>query len=187
MTTSQPTDDSAATTATTTGEIPASRAKDEIVKEAKRIEEDTLYSSKGHFAASYFWSNFHLWMGVPTAVLAGIVAALALSGEGLVGGAVAIVIAGLTAITTFINPNEKASAHLAAGNNFDALSNRARIFWTIDCWQEDSDRVLTEIVKDLSNQKAKLNMSSPQIPGWAYRKGRKGIEAGEAQHAVDKE
>ena len=53
--------------------------KDNILKEARRIEEDSLYSAKGQFVAANFWTNFHLWIGVPTAILAAIAAASALS------------------------------------------------------------------------------------------------------------
>ena len=38
--------------------------KEKIIKEARRIEEDLLYSSKGHFYAAQFWSKFHLVVGV---------------------------------------------------------------------------------------------------------------------------
>jgi hypothetical protein len=170
----------------TTSETSVSQAKDEIIKESKRIEEDTLFSSKGHFFAAGFWSNFHLWVGLPTAVLAAVASGVAWDGYGAVAGAMAIAVAGLTAIATFTNPNDKANAHLVAGNNYDALRNRARIFWTIDCWQETSERVLTEKLKDMSEEKNKLNRSCPQIPGWAYRRARQGIEGGEAEHATDK-
>src|SRR5262249_44881306 len=36
----------------TTGEKIVSQTKEEIIKEAQRIEEATIYSAKGHFAAS---------------------------------------------------------------------------------------------------------------------------------------
>jgi hypothetical protein len=83
-----------------------------------------------------------------------------------------------------VNSNEGIGLHLEAGNNFDASMNQARISSTIDCWQEDSEQILTEIVKDLSHQKVNLNM--PADTPWAYRQGKKGIEAGEAAHTVDK-
>lgn len=169
-----------------TAETSVSQAKGEIIKESKRIEEDTLFSSKGHFFTAGFWSNFHLWIGLPTAVLAAVAGGVAWDGHTTVAGAIAIAVAGLTAVATFTNPNDKANAHLTAGNNYDALRNRARIFWTIDCWQETSERVLTEKLKDMSEEKNKLNRSCPQIPRWAHRRAQRGIEAGEAKHAVDK-
>ena len=53
-----------------------------VIKEAKRIEESALCTAKGHFAAAQFWANFHLWVGIPTAILATIASASAFNGGG---------------------------------------------------------------------------------------------------------
>jgi hypothetical protein len=63
--------------------------------------------------------------------------------------------------------------------------NKVRIFWSIDCWRDESDQVLTERLKYFSEQKDKLNQSSPQPPWWAYRIAQKGIEAGQGDYKVD--
>lgn len=171
-----------------TAEKPVPKTKDEIIKEAKRIGESLLYSSKGHFTASYFWSNFHLWIGVPVVLFSAVAGASALSQfdpKHILAGLISILVAALSGVMTFLNPNEKASVHLNAGNNYDSLMNKVRIFWSIDCWRDESEQVLTEKLKYLSEQKDKLNQSYPQIPWWAYKKAKKGIEAGEAEYKVD--
>ena len=76
-------------------------AKEKIVKEAKRIEEDSLYSSKGHFYAAQFWTNLHLWIGIPTSIMAAIAGASALSqfdNHQIVAGILAILVAALSAV-----------------------------------------------------------------------------------------
>lgn len=174
---------------TTTAESPVTKTREQVVSEAKRIEEDALYSSKGHFFAAERWAAFHLWIGLPTTVLAAVAAASAFArfdSSQVAAGTIAIAVAALTAVTTFVNPRENASAHLTAGNKYDALMNKTRIFWTIDAWLRDSDGVLSAEVKALSLEKERLNADCPQIPGWAYKRAKKGIEAGEALHAVDK-
>lgn len=45
--------------------------------------------------------------------------------------------------------------------------------------------VLTSQLKELVERKNELNSNSPQIPGWAYRKAKAGIIAGEAKFEVD--
>lgn len=62
-----------------TGETPVSRTKQEIIKEAKRIEESTLYSAKGYFVAASLWSSFHLIVGRLMVVGTSAAAALAMS------------------------------------------------------------------------------------------------------------
>lgn len=162
--------------------------KNKMINEAKRIEEDSLYSAKGHFVAANFWTNFHLWIGVPTAILAAIAGVSALSqfdNHNIIAGILAIVVTALTAVTTFLNPNEKANSHRNAGNKYISLRNKARIFCEIACCEEDSDQELAKQLKALAKQRDELNQDSPLIPTWAYKKARKGIEEGEAKYKVD--
>lgn len=166
----------------------AGEIKNKIINEAKRIEEDSLYSSKGHFVTADFWTNFHLWIGVPTAILSAIAGASALSqfdNHNIIAGILAIVVTALTAVTTFLNPNEKANSHRNAGNKYNSLRNKARIFREIDCCGGDSDQELTTQLKELAKQRDELNQSSPQISRRFYKKARKSIEEGEAKYEVD--
>jgi hypothetical protein len=105
---------------------------------------------------------------------------------GIVGGGLSTIVAVLSAITTFLNPNEKESAHFSAAHGYDKLNNDSRLFWSIECWQEESTEVLTSRLKALVDKKNGLNKTSPQIPDWAYQKAKKGIAAGEASFQVDK-
>jgi hypothetical protein len=162
-------------------------AKEKIIKEAQRIEEDSLYSSKGHFYAAQFWTNLHLWIGIPVTIMAAIAGASALSqfdNHQIVAGILAILVAALSAVSTFINPNEKATIHHNAGNRYNSLKNRARIFGEIDVDLESDEDLLTKL-RLLSTDRDELNEKSPQIPKWAFRKARQGIEDGEAQYKVD--
>lgn len=171
-----------------TAERVVSRAREEIITEAKRIEESLLYSSKGHFAASGRWGYFHLGVGIPMVVLASVSSATALaafSAGKTIAGVCSIVVTILSALITFLNPKERSNTHLNAANSYDSLMNKTRIFWSVDCWRDESDQVLTEKLKYLSEQKDKLNQSFPQVPFWAYRTAKRGIEAGEADYAID--
>lgn len=170
-----------------TSEQLVSKAKEQIIKETQRIEEAALFSAKGHFVASYFWSNFHLIIGIPIVVLAAIAGSSFFNHNNAVTGICSLIVAILSAVMTFLNPNERSSSHLNAGNSYDALQNEARIFRSIDCWREKSDQILTDHLKKISLQKNKLNQNSPQISWWAYLWAKRGIEKGEGDYAVDKE
>ena len=170
----------------TTAEQSVSKARLEIMKESQRIEESALYSSKGHFATAHTWSNFHLSIGIPMVVLAAIAGSSFICNNNILAGVLSLIVAVLSAVMTFLNPNEKSSTHLNAGNSYDALQNDVRMFRAIDCWREDSEQILTERLKNYSNQKDKLNQGSPQIPWWAYQIAKRGIKAGEGSYEVDK-
>ncbi len=174
---------------TSTDERQISKTREQVIVEAARIEEACKYSSKGHFKAATLWSFFHLALGLPMVMLAGVAGAAAFSrlpGSGELGGYFSIAIVVLSSVVTFLNPNKKASEHLNAGNKFDAMLNKVRIFRTIECWDESSDQVLTERLRRHSEDKSTLNQTSPQIPAPAYWLARRGIKDGEADYAVDR-
>ena len=177
-----------------TGERPASKAHAEIVIEAKRLEETTLYSMKGHHCAARGWSKRNLWLGLPTVIISAIAGAAAFTqfakdywAVGLLAGVLSMIVSVLAGINTFLNPNEKENAHLSAAHSFDKLNNDARIFWSVECWTGDPDEILTAKLRTLVEKKNELNANSPQIPDWAYNEAKRGIDAGEASFKVDKD
>lgn len=172
----------------TTEERPVSKTKSEIIKESKRLEEALMFSAKGHFSAADIWSRFHLGVGIPMVILSAVAGAAALAQfdpSHVIGGILSIGVVTLSGVMTFLNPNEKKSSHLSAGNHYTALQDKIRMFWSIDCGIEDSDAILTDRLKQFSEQKDKLNQSCPQIPSWAYRIARRGIDGGETAYTVD--
>lgn len=163
---------------------------EEIAKEAKRIEESTLYSSKGHFSAAGYWNSFHYFLGIPSVVLSAIAGASAFSQldkSNYIVGIISLLVSVLSALMTFINPNDKSKTHLEAGNKYDALNSKTRIFRTVDCSSGQSELTLTEQLRIISKEKTKLNTAYPKIPWFAYQQAKKGIENGEATFVVDGE
>lgn len=176
----------------TTNERPASKAKDEIIREARRLEETSLYSMKSHHCAAEKWSSRHLWLGLPVVIISALVGAATFSQYAetypiikTIAGLFSISVAVLSGITTFLNPNDKENAHLSAAHGFDKINNEARMFRAIECWREESDEALTSKLRELVDRKSELNSNSPQIPNWAYEKAKAGIIAGEATFQVD--
>ncbi|MFA6170522.1 MAG: SLATT domain-containing protein [Candidatus Margulisiibacteriota bacterium] len=161
--------------------------QEKIINEAKRIEEDSIYSAKGHFYAGQCWVNMNLWLGGISAVLSAIAGASALSQfdyHNIVAGGLSIIVAGLTAVITFINPSERSVVHQKIGNEYNALRNDTRIFYDIEVNNMDEKRAIEDL-KKLNDKRNKLNLESHQIPKWAFEKARKGIEEGEAKYKVD--
>ena len=156
-----------------------------VVTEAERIEEDALYSSKRHFNAAAYWNNLHLLLGLPTALIAGISGISALNHQSLLAGVLAILVAGLTALATFLNPSQRATNHHDFGNRYNALRNRARIMREIESLTT-SPSELTKEIRALNKERDELNQKAPQTPRWAFVRARAGIEEGEAAYQADK-
>lgn len=162
--------------------------KENIFNEAKRIEEDCNYSSKGHFYASHRWHNLHFWLGLISCIAAGIAGASALSAftyHGVISGTLSIIAGVLTAILTFINPNQRSAQHYKAGNKYLTLRNDARIFYNVELDKLHENKSTAKL-KELNHRRSKLNSNNCQIPRWAFKKARKGIEQGESIYKIDK-
>ncbi|HZO71150.1 MAG TPA: SLATT domain-containing protein [Ktedonobacteraceae bacterium] len=150
--------------------------REKMVKEAKRIENDTFFSAKGHFVASDEWRRRNMVLGIPSTIFSAIAGASALAqfdNHNIVAGVLAIFVAALSALTTFLNPGEKANSHQNAGTRYTAIRNDARKFYDLDSFRDDiSDQDLLTLLEDLRKQRNELNQNSLPIPGSAYRKVR---------------
>ena len=174
---------------TTTREKDISKTLEAIIIEAKKIEENCLVTSRSHFKAAYVWQRLHFIIGVPTTILAAFSGALAFATfqhQSIYSVILGIFITILTAISTFLAPKDCSSKHLIAGNNYDSLQGKVRIFWTIDCRIEDSIPVLAEKIKNFADQRDSLNKDCDQPPKWAYKMAKKGFAEGETDYLVDK-
>jgi len=175
---------------TTSTEVTVSKTKEEIIKEALRIEESSRLTAKGHYNDCSLWGFCHLILGLPTTILSAVVAIDSFSqfdSSHQIAGIVALIVAGLSAVITFLNPNQKSDLHHKAGSSYDSLDNRVRIFRTIDCWGKDSDFVLTNKLKVFSDEHNKLNKENPQPSFIGYAWANWGIKRGQAKFAVDSE
>lgn len=159
--------------------------RDAIAREARRIEEDCLYSAKAHFIAARTWTNVHLIIGIPSAVLAGGAGVSGFNNQGQLAGVLGILAAALASVWTFLNPNESASTHQVAGARYNELRNRARLFREISVLADTADEELQTELKSLARRRDKLNESGPQIPAYAYRRAKRSISKGEADYAAD--
>jgi hypothetical protein len=143
-----------------------------IMEEARAIEKDALYSAKGHYEEANYWTRFHLLLGIPASLLSAVAGASALSqftNHALIAGFLSIFVAALTGITTFLNPNGKASAHQTVGTKYTALRNRTRTFYNLTLLTDIAERELIEQLQMLARQRDELNEASPPISDRAYK------------------
>ncbi len=156
-----------------------------IAKEASRIEEDALYSSKGHFEAASVWSKLHLAIGLPAAAVSAIAGISAFNNLPTLAAILAAGVAALAAILTFLNPSDRAHLYHVAGTRFSAIRGEARRLREIELPSTHSVDHLSKQVGVLAKAKDDLNAGSPQIPRWAFERARKAIENGEASYSSD--
>ena len=157
-----------------------------LIKECERIEEDCLHSMKGHFNAGSRWNKVHLWMGIPSAVLAAWAGIEAFNDNPSLTATLALLSAALTATITFLSPQEVSNNHTKAGKEYNVVRNKTRRVRGIDALTVSPEDLKIR-VDELADKKDSLNSMSPSIPRWAYEKAKKDIDKGLADYQVDKE
>src|SRR5271169_3257824 len=76
--------------------------------------------------------------------------------EHIITGTLSVIVAGLSAVITSLEPSEQVDPHRRAGNSHDTLMNKSGYFCTIECWQSDLGQGLTESPSHFSQQKDDL-------------------------------
>jgi hypothetical protein len=162
--------------------------KEKIIKECGRIEEDTEHSSKAHYNAAEFWSHINLLLGLPAALL-GAVAGGTSAADGAQATVTATAFLATAFITclTFLKPGEKSDAHKNAGNLYQTLRNKTRLFREIEFDDTLADVDAKKKLMLLVERRDELNSTMPTIPRKAYEKAKKDIDDGNAKYLVDKE
>lgn len=163
-----------------------------LADEARRIEEDTQHSGAQHFAAGQRWRGRAFWLGLPaTLLLAATSAGAGLSAlvgsDTWVTAALAFVVAILVAARDFIAADTKASAHSAKGARYFALRDDARRFANIEATGPRSLDALTDALDALGQRQKVLRDEEPrEVDADLRERSRKGIDAGDYLHEVDR-
>jgi hypothetical protein len=166
--------------------ITATDPKIAIRTELERIEEDCIHSGKSHFNAHERWSRFHYWLGIPSVILSSIAGLAFFKDYPDIGGAIASVVAVLTALSTFLKPYERAASHKSSGDQYLSLRNDARVFRQIRLENACDDQTAINSLDEFTKRRNELNQASPQFSTSDFNRARDGIDAGESTHAVDK-
>lgn len=157
-----------------------------ISSELARIEEDCIHSGKSHFNAHERWSGYHYWLGIPAVIFSSIAGLAFFQDYPQIGGMISAIVAVLTALSTFLKPYERAASHKSSGDQFLSLRNDARVFRLIKLEHTCDAQSAVNGLDEFTKRRNELNQASPQFAKRDFNKARAGIEAGEADHAVDR-
>lgn len=158
-----------------------------IVAEARRIEEDSEHSSKGHYNACGRWGRYHLWIGLPAALAAALASAAAFKNCPELAGGLALLSTALTTVLTFLKPSERAEMHKSVADQHHKLRNQTRIFREIELADGLGESDARQRLLELANQRDDLNAAAPGIPRCDYEKAKQDIDGGRSRYQVDKE
>lgn len=160
---------------------------DKVKAELARIEEDCEHSAKRHFNASSRWGAYHLWIGIPSAIIAAIAGGSAFSNfahSNIIAGVLALLSTALTTVLTFVKPSERSEHHKSTGSQYLSLRNKSRIFREIAI-NFDNNNLLQKI-EALSSELNELNNSAMNTTRSDYKKAKEDIDAGRSHYIIDK-
>ncbi|SKB11415.1 conserved hypothetical protein [Planktothrix sp. PCC 11201] len=130
--------------------------------------------SQAHIDVSIRWSTAHLYIGIPSTILAAIASVQAINSLGgeyqLLSVVIAVLVAILAPLLTFLDPNGRANNHLNASRVYEQMADQYDSF-TLKCRLEP--RSIQEEFNDLTQlnsiySESKKNL--PACPEWAYQK-----------------
>jgi hypothetical protein len=152
--------------------------KAELKSEAQRIEEDALFSGKGHYIAVARWRWSHRVLGVVSAAASALAAISVLMQWTPTVAVTAAAAATLAAVVlTALKPSEQADRHQRAGDRYFEIKNSARIFREIELIDPNASlKDLIKGVKLMSVGLAGIRSGAPTIPRHAYKRAKREIE-----------
>lgn len=159
---------------------------EEIINEARRLEEDILYSSKARFAMSNFWYYLHAIFGI--IVIGGSILFGALSFANLNWpiniNTLSLMVIVISMLQVFFNPFEQSRTNKNLGDEYNKLKQEIRLFYNIEVHKNASDENICKI-KKFAEEKSSIDYKSSPILGWFYNRAKKSIEKEEHKHEVD--
>ncbi len=161
--------------------------QNEILNEANRINESVELSSVQHFIAAQCWRSVHFILGIIATIAATIATALIFAKvEALWPGLLAIAVAIITGLITFLHPKHHADTHHGKGVDYQQVGAKARILVKIECPQTDDEKHLVNQLKALYEEQFDLDRRPPSTPGSVfYRLAKRSMARGETRFRVD--
>lgn len=145
----------------------------QIGEVADKIRANCRYKSDAHFKAARRWARIHYALGISAVVMAAITGVSsfreAFPNKDLIIGLQSALVAVLTALITFLIPNDKANAHHVAGIKYSKLKNIARSLGGIEITFPISDQDLYEKLRSLINEVEEVDKASPLVYGLRAR------------------
>lgn len=159
---------------------------EEIINEARRLEEDILYSSKARFAMSNFWYYLHAIFGI--IVIGGSILFGALSFANLNWpiniNTLSLIVIVISMLQVFFNPFEQSRTNKNLGDEYNKLKQEIRFFYNVEIHDNDSDENKNKI-KEYAKAKSSIDYKSSPILGCFYNWAKKSIEKEEHKYKVD--
>ena len=159
---------------------------EKIITEAKRLEEDVLYSGKARFTMGNFWHYIHTGFGI--VVIVGSILFGALSFANLNWpipiNTLSLIVIIISMLQVFFNPFEQSRINKNIGDEYNRLKQEIRFFYNVEVYDNDFNENKDKIRK-FAKEKSSIDYKSSPILGWFYNRAKKSIEKEAHKHKVE--
>ena len=173
----------------------------ELLRNAKERKKECTILSEASKETSTIWSNIFVWLGIPNAILAGLSSVSIATGNEetrLYSTVVSVIVAVLTALITFLNPNEKMKTYHDASRSYEAMGDKFEDFCIKygiihggsleKCAEELSE--LKKEYNDLRNKQPFINEDGKEkarkkVEGTTTQKAESGVEIEQKRIDID--
>ena len=159
--------------------------KDGIRGATETLYDDCLHSEKALFWLATQWRRLHYWLGIPSCIVSALAGAAIIQEFSGLAAILTTIAAVLTALLTFLQPQNVFKTHHECGVKYGILRNKIDRFKTIDLDGKFDDKEARLVLEAMAAEKAELQSAAPHTGGLAYYFAKRSIKAG--QHRADKE
>lgn len=158
--------------------------KEEIFKEAFRLEKDILYSEESNFILANYWNYSNTLLGVLIiifSVISGGFAFTDFAEFNVLIGILTIFITAISMIQIFLNPHEKSTFNHNAGTRYSNIRSELRIFYNSEIDMNSNDENLKRLKKFI-HEKNQIDIESTNIPGFIYKNAKKNVDKNKQEY-----
>ncbi|MBD2248229.1 SLATT domain-containing protein [Nostoc sp. FACHB-888] len=142
-----------------------------FIEEAKRHVKSAKKLTLGHYITSSIYGQIHFFLGTFNAVIAAVTASGSVfqkfTNKEIIISLLSITVAILTALITFLNPDERKRFHLDAATEFESISTKLERFVNVTFEIEKPNEDIEKLLDELLDKYRKARKSYP-LPGWSW-------------------
>ena len=163
-----------------------------VVREVKKLRAGVTYEKKKHFNAGDRKERLHYWIGIPVVIinvllgslLVGVLSESSPFWAKWITAVFALLAAGLSAVSTFLNLRKDIEGHRRLGNRYLELSRRCSR--ALAKYKDEllDGKELTEILSRLSDRRYEVDRDSESYSTnkTDYKIAQKGFSSGEEEY-----
>ena len=144
---------------------------DVISRETTDIEKEAAIAAHAHFLSGRQWARVHVVLGIPSTILAASAGVSAFADQApLLTGGIAMTVAALSALNTFLSSGDRASAHRSSNATFNNIRRKASLLRDLDAHlikegDEEAAKNLATHLRALVAEMTKADQRAPRISG----------------------